>query len=88
MESLVTESGKAVVATTTFQFTDVPCRLVGFYVASTSAGTIVWLDGTSSGTAISGTITPAVGFHPFPAAVTKLSCSIANTLNITAFYTT
>ena len=41
--------------------------LLGFYVNSTNAGTLVLRRGGSGGTVISGTITPAVGFHPFPA---------------------
>lgn len=42
-------------------------RLIGFYVAATSSGTLVLRDGGASGTALSGTITPAAGtFHAFP----------------------
>jgi hypothetical protein len=40
--------------------------LIGFYVNSTNAGTLVLKDGGSSGTAIAGTITPAIGWHFFP----------------------
>lgn len=44
------------------------CSMIGFYVNSTSSGTIVIYNGQSaSGTAISGTITPSIGFHAFPA---------------------
>lgn len=43
------------------------CRLLGFYVNSTNAGTLTLRRGGSGGTAISGTITPAVGWHEFPA---------------------
>ncbi len=42
-------------------------RVVGFYVASTNSGTLVLRDGDGSGTQITGTITPAVGWHFFPA---------------------
>lgn len=42
------------------------CALIGFYVNSTSGGTLVLRKGGSGGTAISGTITPAIGFHRFP----------------------
>ena len=87
-EQLVTESGVAKNVTSTNQITDFPCRLVGFYVNNTSAGTIVIRDGIAGGVALSGTITPAVGFHPFPVAVTKLHVTIANTLDVTVFYTT
>lgn len=61
-------------------------QLVGFYVNSTTSGTIVLKDGGASGTAISGTITPAIGFHRFPAVFgTDLHCTIANTINVTFF---
>ncbi len=60
--------------------------LIGFYVASTTAGTIVLRRGGSSGTVISGTITPAVGWHDFPAAFTAgLHATIANTIAVTFF---
>jgi N-acyl-D-aspartate/D-glutamate deacylase len=36
-------------------------KLIGFYVASTTAGTIVLRDGDSGGDVKSGTITPAAG---------------------------
>ncbi len=62
-----------------------PCQLLGFYVATTTAGTLVLSDG---GTAISGTITPAAGrFHEFPANVgTSLTATIGGTaLDVTFF---
>ena len=63
--------------------------LLGFYVNSTSSGTIVIYNGTSaSGTAISGTITPAIGYHRFPA-YCPAGCFIAVTGgsgNLTAFF--
>jgi hypothetical protein len=63
-----------------------PCQLIGFYVNNTSAGTLVLTDGGSGGTAMSGTITPAIGFHRFPANVgVSLYATISN-LNLTFFY--
>jgi len=63
------------------------CQLLGFYVNSTSSGTLVLKDGGASGTAISGTITPAIGWHHFPATVgVSLHATIANTLNVTFFF--
>lgn len=62
--------------------------LLGFYVASTTGGTIIIKDGGTSGTAVSGTITPAAGvYHRFPAYFTS-SCffTIANTISVTAFF--
>ncbi len=62
------------------------CELIGFYVNSTSSGTLVLRDGGSSGTVMSGTITPGIGFHPFPAGTTGiLHATIAN-LNLTFFF--
>ncbi len=62
-----------------------PCQLLGFYVSTTTAGTLVLADGN---TAMSGTITPAIGFHRFPATVgTSLTATIAGSaLDVTFFY--
>jgi len=62
-----------------------PCQLLGFYVSTTTAGTLVLTDGS---TAMSGTITPAIGFHRFPATVsTSLTATIAGSaLDVTFFY--
>jgi hypothetical protein len=63
--------------------------LLGFYVNSTSAGTIQLYDDPSTGTTtpMSGVITPAIGFHRFPAAfATGLNVVIGSTLNVTMFY--
>lgn len=62
--------------------------MLGFYVNSTSSGTIVFKDGGSSGVAMSGTITPAIGFHRFPATFGDggLHATIASTLDVTIFY--
>lgn len=66
-----------------------PCQLIGFYVNNTSSGTLVLRDGGSGGTAISGTITPAIGYHRFPAFIgTSLHATIANTLDVTFFTAT
>jgi len=61
--------------------------LIGFYVNSTSTGTVVVRNGGSAGTAISGTITPAIGWHAFPAYCTA-GCylTLANTIDVTAFF--
>ena len=62
--------------------------LLGFYVNSTNAGTLVLTAGGSGGTALSGTITPAIGFHPYPAyAASGLYATIAGTaLDVTFFF--
>jgi hypothetical protein len=63
-----------------------PSALIGFYVNSTNAGTLVLKDGGSSGTAITGTITPAIGWHflPVQASGSGIHATIAGTaLNVT-----
>jgi hypothetical protein len=61
-------------------------RILGFYVNSTSAGTILFA-AASGGAAYSGTITPAIGFHRFPAdCPAGLHVTIGGTLNVTVFH--
>lgn len=65
------------------------CQLLGFYVASTNAGTLIIKDGGTSGTALCGTITPAAGvFHEFPANIgTSAFATIGGTaLDVTFFF--
>ena len=84
----VIQSGTPVNLTGTGSVSLRPGTLLGFYVNSTSTGTIVIGNGSgSAGTAISGTITPAIGWHEFPAYCT-VGCyvTIANTLNVTLFF--
>lgn len=66
--SIYAQYGVPVLLTASGQVSLQSCVLVGFYVGSTSSGTVVLRNGGAAGTAVSGTITPAVGFHPFPAA--------------------
>jgi len=42
-----------------------PGTLLGFYVNSTNAGTLVLHDATTATSAVTGTITPVIGFHRF-----------------------
>lgn len=67
--------------------------LLGFYVNSTSSGVITFSTGgatgaTTGGTAICGSITPAIGFHRFPAYVTgRLYMTLASgSINVTTFF--
>lgn len=84
MSQPVAESGAAVNLTATGDISKGPCQLIGFYVNSTSSGTVVISDGS---TALSGTITPAIGFHRFPANCgTKAVATIGSTLNVTFFF--
>ena len=86
MAQPVNENGAAVNLTSSGAISAGPCQLLGFYVNSTSSGTLVIKDGGASGTALSGTITPAIGWHRFPATIgTSAYATIANTLNVTFF---
>jgi hypothetical protein len=67
MNTGVFETGRAINKTATGDVTTGNGKLLGFYVNSTNAGTIVLRNGGSGGTVMSGTITPAIGFHRFPA---------------------
>ena len=61
-------------------------QLLGFYVNSTSSGTVILYDSatTTTTTVISGTITPAIGWNPYPVQlINGLYAVIANTLNVT-----
>jgi hypothetical protein len=64
-----------------------PCQLIGFYVNSTTVGTLVLRNGGASGDVMSGTITPAIGFHRFPANVgASLYATVGGTLDVTFFF--
>jgi len=65
-----------------------PCQLIGFYVNSTTVGTLVLRNGGAGGEVMSGTITPAIGFHRFPANVgVSLYATIGGTaLDVTFFF--
>jgi len=64
--------------------------LTGFYVNSTSSGVITLNDGGSSGTAIDGQITPAVGWHFYPASFTASGgpymTLVSGSINVTFVY--
>ena len=61
--------------------------LIGFYVASTTSGTVVIRDGGASGTAVTGTITPAVGFHWLNAYLPNgCYATLANTISVTFIF--
>lgn len=64
-----------------------PCQLIGFYVNNTTVGTLVLRNGGASGDVMSGTITPAIGFHRFPANVgVSLYATVGGTLDVTFFF--
>ena len=88
MPSQIAQAGNYYNGTATAQVTTRAGSIIGFYVNSTSSGTIVFRDGTSGGTTMCGTITPAVGFHPFPAGygTSGFHITVGGTLNVTIFY--
>lgn len=80
-------AGQPVRLTATGAISTVPGRVIGFYVASTTSGTIVFRDGGGSGVQVSGTITPAAGWHFFPASfASSAHATIANTLDVTFIF--
>jgi hypothetical protein len=86
----VQQSGTPILLTSTGTISKVSGTLLGWYVNSTTAGTIVirvGSAGTSSGTAVTGTITPAIGFHPFVAYCPDgAHATIGGTLDVTFIF--
>lgn len=83
----VIESAAYKNVTATGDVTTANTALIGFYVNSTSGGTLALRAGGNGGTALGGTITPDVGFHAYPAAVKGgLHATISGTLDVTFFY--
>lgn len=75
------EFGQPITVTGTGTISPRGGRLVGFYVNSTTAGTIALTDANG---AIGGTITPAVGWHFYPIGyVGSLSVVVGGTINVT-----
>lgn len=64
------EAGNYSRRTATGNIKSVSGVLIGFYVASTTSGTIQFYDDAATGTTtpITGVITPAVGWNPLPVA--------------------
>lgn len=84
---LVIEAGQYKNLTATGDVSTKNVALVGFYVNSTSGGTLVLKEGGTGGTALGGTITPDIGFHAYPVrAESGLHATIAGTINVTFFY--
>ena len=87
MTTTVIEVGTAKNMTVTGDVFTVNGSFMGFYVNSTSSGTLVLKNGGSSGTALAGTITPGVGYHAFPCGISGgLHVTIAGTIDVTFFY--
>jgi hypothetical protein len=88
MSQPVAEVGGYKNITATGAVTPGPCQLIGFYVNNTTIGTLVLRNGGAGGEVMSGTITPAIGFHRFPANVgVSLYATIGGTaLDVTFFF--
>ena len=88
MSQPVAEVGGYKNITATGAVTPGPCQLIGFYVNNTTSGTLVLRNGGAGGEVMSGTITPAIGFHRFPANVgVSLYATIGGTgLDVTFFF--
>lgn len=65
-----------------------PAKVAGFYVSSTTAGTIQFFDSTDTSVPITGVITPAIGWHALGNldSYTLLRVVIGGTLNATVVY--
>ena len=84
----VNQAGVAINLTASGALTATRGTLIGYHVNSTTAGTIVIRDGGSTGTALSGTITPSPGFNAFPCTFQSASggyATIGGTLDVTFF---
>lgn len=90
--SQMQEAGTPKNLTSTGIISETSGTLLGFYVNSTGGGTVAFSTGgaagaTTGGTAISGTITPVIGFHRFPAyCVGRLYATIGGTIDITTIF--
>ena len=87
MTTTVIEAGTAKNMTATGDVFTSNGILMGFYVNSTSSGTLVLKNGGSGGTALAGTITPSTGYNAFPCGISGgLHATIGGTLDVTFFY--
>lgn len=82
-----TQAGFPVHLVATGQVLAVPGILIGFFVNSTTAGTLILYDALTATNAISGTITPGLGFQWFPSIhLTGIFATIGGALDATFFY--
>lgn len=89
MSGFTFESGNYKNITATGAVTANAGALLGFYVNSSTAGTLVLRDGGAGGTVMNGTLTPAAGaFHRFPAnfGAGGLHATVGGAIDVTFFY--
>lgn len=86
---MVMQGGVPILLSASGTISKTDCTIIGYHVNSTSGGTIVLREGAagaSSGTAITGTITPLVGFTCFPASLRNGAYATINgTISVTFF---
>ena len=84
----VSQSGSPINMTASGIVSKAAGSMIGYHVNSTTSGTIVLRDGTVAGsTAVTGTITPNIGFNAFPAAFPNgCFATIGGTLDVTFFF--
>lgn len=84
MSSMMVMGGTPILLSASGVVSPVSGTLIGVMINSTTGGTIVLREGGASGTAVTGTITPAIGFLPcYMTFSTGCYATIANTLNAT-----
>lgn len=84
----VQQAGTPVLLTASGAISVAAGTMIGYHVNSTSGGTVVIGNGsTSAATAVSGTITPGLGFTAFPGIFTGGAyATISGTISITFFF--
>ncbi len=87
--ALTCDFGSPIVATVTGNIKAGQGSMIGFYVNSTNAGTVILYDSATTTTTapISGTITPGIGFAWFPATFSNGLYAVigGSALNVTFF---
>lgn len=66
-----------------------PCKLIGFYVNSTSSGVIKFGDAVTSTAFINGDVTPAIGWHSMGEAYLSTGLYfelVSGSINVTIVY--
>jgi hypothetical protein len=82
------EGGNPKNVTATGVVSALPGTLLGFYVNSTAAGTLILRDGATagSGTVLNGVLTPLIGFHRYPANLgAGLNITVGGAIDVTFF---
>lgn len=82
-----TQAGYPIRLTASGQVLAVPGQLLGFYIANTTAGTLILGDSLTASNPVSGTITPAIGWNEWPGIFqVGIFATIGGTLDVTFFF--